>query len=407
MTNSLPLRRTLALSLTAFLGLVLVVVGFYAIGLQQRVWGQTLQIHASFQSIQGLPTGAPVRINGINVGQVSEIVLPPAEDPDSPIVLALSIDARYRYLLFADASAEIQSEGLVGVKVLALHPGTRAAGPLVAGVTVPGRATPDLADLTRKLNDLTGEIAASNGTLKKLIVDDGIYRDVQAALKDTQALIQQSKQTVARAETKLNEATTEVKELVKDTRKALAEVRDKVGAVLEESQQMMRAGEETLNSIKQDADAIKRMPIVRSYVEDSAKILVKPAHLKNRQVYKESDLFEPGRAVLTHQGHTLLDAAAQWINGPEMKVKGSEVVVVVYADPKQYADQSAAAKTTTTQQAETVVRYLRERHKVHSMGWISTRPVTALGMGIQRPPQPESESLPVNRVEVIVFTPQR
>jgi phospholipid/cholesterol/gamma-HCH transport system substrate-binding protein len=407
MTSSLSARRSFGLTLLFPFVVLLAFGGFYVIGHRQQVWGQSLQLRASFQDIQGVLTGTPVRINGINVGQVSDIGLPPAEAPDSCVILTLKIDAKYQYLLFADAMAEIQSEGLVGVKVVALHPGRREAGPLAVDAIVPGRLTPDLAELTRKLNALTSEIANSNGTLKKLIVDDGLYRDVRAVLQDTQALIEQSKQTVARVETKLDVASAQVNELVKDTRQAIAGLEGKVATVVQDSQQVIRTSEETLNSIKQDADAIKRMPIIRGYVEDSAKILVKPSHLKNRQVYDERDLFEPGRAVLTHQGHVMLDGVAQWMNSPELKVKGSEVVVVVYADPKQYADQAAAAKTTTTQQAEAVVRYLRERHKVHSMGWVSTRPVTALGMGVQRPPQPESEPLPANRVELIVFTPQR
>ena len=42
------------------------------------------------------------------------------------------------------------------------------------------------------------------------------------------------------------------------------------------------------------ADAIKRMPFVRSYVEDRTALLVRPAHDRHRQWAKAGDLFEPG-----------------------------------------------------------------------------------------------------------------
>ena len=88
-----------------------------------------------------------------------------------------------------------------------------------------------------------------------------------------------------------------------------------------------------------------------------------------------------------------------------MKHKGSEVVVVSYADPSRKATPQAA-RAVTARQSEAVCDYLKNKHAVQKMGWFSSRKVTALGCGTNPSPVNDSEPLPSARVEVIVFVPQ-
>jgi phospholipid/cholesterol/gamma-HCH transport system substrate-binding protein len=162
-------------------------------------------------------------------------------------------------------------------------------------------------------------------------------------------------------------------------------------------------GKGTLTSIQQDADALKRLPIVNRYVEDPTALLLRANCERPRQYFAEEDLFEPGRAVLTAQGRQRLDSLAPWLEG--MKHKGSEVVIVAYADASGPLAGSAA-QALTRNQSEAVCDYLLKQHAVQKMGWFSSRKVTPLGMGIQPPPAPEPFPLPPARVEVQVFIPQ-
>jgi hypothetical protein len=95
-----------------------------------------------------------------------------------------------------------------------------------------------------------------------------------------------------------------------------------------------------------------------------------------------------------------------WLSG--LKHKGSEVVVVSYADPKKSPDTRNALQVTRSQ-SEAVVSHLRSRgaHKMSWLpGWLSSRKVLALGQGTRRPPEAERDPLPPARVEVLVFVPQ-
>jgi phospholipid/cholesterol/gamma-HCH transport system substrate-binding protein len=141
---------------------------------------------------------------------------------------------------------------------------------------------------------------------------------------------------------------------------------------------------------------------VRDYVEDPTGLLVRPNCERNRRSFAEEDLFEPGRAVLTAPGRQRLDGLAPWLEG--MKHKGSEVVVVAYADPRTASP--GLAQKITREQSEAVCDYLKKQHAIQKMGWFSSRKVTPLGQGVKPPPEPERDPLPPARVEVLVFVPQ-
>src|SRR5439155_3004797 len=95
-----------------------------------------------------------------------------------------------------------------------------------------------------------------------------------------------------------------------------------------------------VNSVKQNSDAIKALPVVRSYVVDPNKELIRPDCKRFRKWYDEKDLFEPGKAVLTTKGKKTLDGAGSWLNGH--KEEGSELVIASFAAPTESADFALA-----------------------------------------------------------------
>ena len=58
----------------------------------------------------------------------------------------------------------------------------------------------------------------------------------------------------------------------------------------------------TMVAFQQDAEALKKVPYLGGLVEDPQSLLVRPRHERNIQWFREADLFEPGRAVLTSNG---------------------------------------------------------------------------------------------------------
>jgi len=164
-----------------------------------------------------------------------------------------------------------------------------------------------------------------------------------------------------------------------------------------------RNGQEAVTAIKQDAEAVKAMPIVRSYVEDHVATLVRPGSDRDRVVYVPDSLFEPGTSILTESGKARLNECASWLNGQHQK--NSEVVVASFADARSADLTGASARTLTKKQAESIAEYLKERG-VHKMGYVTRRKITPVGHGFDPSPVVEKEVLPTTRVEVILFIPR-
>lgn len=113
-------KRSLAEILTGAVVLAVAIVFLaYAItGSGRALTTGGLSLTARFDRIDGLAPGADIRIAGVKVGQVVGQRI----DPETFLaVLTLRVDSTLR--LPSDTSAEVQSEGLLGGKYIALVPG--------------------------------------------------------------------------------------------------------------------------------------------------------------------------------------------------------------------------------------------------------------------------------------------
>ncbi|MHB1425111.1 MAG: MlaD family protein [Gemmataceae bacterium] len=347
MSRTLSRPQALVLGVLVLTGVGLAVVGLFSVGSRGWLGKAPLHVRVGFREIRGVEIGTRVRIQGIDAGEVVNIMAP--ESPDGLVVLRLALKDDYRRLVRFSSTVQIVNEGMLGGKVLEIHSGKPQSGPqdepAAEDALLESENGTELADVLGQVKQTLEGIQKGDGTLGKLARDPQAYD----ALLD-----------------------------------------------------LLHQGRDAMISIGQGADAVKQMPVVRDYVEDAASLLVRPNCERNRQYFAESELFEPGRSVLTAQGRERLDNLAPWLEG--MKHKGSEVVVVAYADPRKASPKLAQA--LTRQQSEAVCDYLKKQHSIQKMGWFSSRKVTALGQGVNPPPAPEREAVPAARVEVLVFVPQ-
>ena len=356
MSRSLSRWQAVLLGVFVLAALGLGTLGLFAVGSRGWFGKDALNVRAGFREIRGVEVGTRVRIQGIDAGEV--VAIDPPAGPTDPVILRLRLKSTFRHLVRVSSTVQIVSEGMIGGKVVELR----------APVSVPGKPAPDLAlapedallasEPSAELADVLGNVGkalegiqSGQGSLGKLLNDPQAYDSLVTLLRTSNDAVDRSK--------------------------------------------------ETMTSIQRDADALKRLPLIGGYIEDPTALLVRPKSERNRRVYAEDELFEPGRAVLTARGRESLDAIASWLEG--LKHKGSDVVIVTYADPK--TGNPKTASTITRQQSEAVISYLKDNHKVQKLGWFSSRKVTPLGMGVQPPPAPEKDPLPPGRVEVLVFVP--
>ena len=400
MSHSLSRRQSAVLGLVVVVALALGGYGIARIADKQGFWADTVEVTAAFPEAHDVAPGTPVRIRGVDAGQVVAVEYPDHDGAGAEVTVRMRLQARYAGRVYSDASAQIHSSGLLGSKVISIQPGDPKNGAL-AGGRLRGAKPFDVNEAVAEVRDLAKEAKGSaaevkalakdaretvasargfidgvrdgTGTLSKLVRDDDLYEDARDALADMRKLIARTDRAVGTVEGEV----VGLRGLVSD-------------------------GRDTLKSVKQGSDALSKLPIVRSYVEDAAALLVRPTMKRERWTFEAKSLFEPGTAALTHDGQVHMNNMANILK--ENKVSGSEVVVAAFFDANDKSQTAAAALELTKKQAEAAVAHLK-RCGVHKMGVVSRRKVTPLGMGTALSPAEPEPNVP-SHVQVLLFTPR-
>jgi hypothetical protein len=306
----------------------------------------------------------------------------------------MRLQAKYASRIYSDAAAEIHGSGLLGSKVISIRPGDPKTGGLASG-RVRGIKPFDMNEVVAEVRDLAKEAKGTATEVKALAKD---ARETVASARELIDDVKESNGTLAKL--------VRDDDLYEDARKLIART-DKTVGTLEGEMGNLRGlvsdGRATLNSVKQDSDALGKMPIVRSYREDATAILFRPTMRRERWPFQSTDLFEPGTATLTHAGQVHMNNMANVLKAN--KSSGAEVVVVAFFDPADKSQTTAGALELTKKQAESVVTHLKSCG-VHKIGVIARRKITPLGMGTNASPVVETEKFPPSHVEVLLFTPR-
>jgi len=182
------IRVGLVLTITlAFLS-----VGIFFIGNVGDVFGNRYRLITLMESAAGLVVGAPVQVAGQNVGQVDRVEFIRPEDRPATgeaVAVWLGVNLNIRDQIRADSRARVRTEGLLGDRLIDIEPGSATEAILVDGDTLSaapaisyeellGQAADAIQSLTTLSNDLTNtlsRVAAGEGSLGQLLVDDGLY----------------------------------------------------------------------------------------------------------------------------------------------------------------------------------------------------------------------------------------
>ncbi|OGA06688.1 MAG: mammalian cell entry protein [Betaproteobacteria bacterium RIFCSPLOWO2_02_64_14] len=148
-------------------GFVLVLGTAFVAGILWLASGGAFQKKVDFylaivnESVAGLNLNAPVKYNGVDVGQVREIRL----NPDDPAQVRLTFAIERGTPIKVDTEAVLKTQGLTGIAYVELSGGGRDSPPLLA--TTPGEypVIPTKPSLSARLeNVLTTVLAKLDGT---------------------------------------------------------------------------------------------------------------------------------------------------------------------------------------------------------------------------------------------------
>jgi len=178
--------------------LILAVAIFYVTG--AGFLGPKYRLKTFLPEVSGLSTGAPVRLDGVEIGNVEKIRLVPRQAGKPPdrmhnIEVDIRIDSRYQGDVLTDSTASLVTEGLLGNRYVNIQRGYTGV-PLKEGQSIPGteekaikevveRSADVLANLkalSEEIQDIVGDVHEGKGSIGKLLHDDQAYNHLNNIL---------------------------------------------------------------------------------------------------------------------------------------------------------------------------------------------------------------------------------
>jgi phospholipid/cholesterol/gamma-HCH transport system substrate-binding protein len=115
-----------------------------------------------FQQVAGLSVQSQVRVAGVKVGTVDEIRL---EGGKARVIIGLPLDVP----VYADASVQLSSLGILGEKYVDLNQGHDVAGPMAANGMIPSSQGPSMDDLMETLASIGKDVKGITSALNQSI----------------------------------------------------------------------------------------------------------------------------------------------------------------------------------------------------------------------------------------------
>ena len=162
-----------------FLGGLLLFIGFLqltvGIGLLQRKY----RIWVEFRDVQGLSTGAQVRVAGVKVGAVDEIQLQP-DKVRVALTLQRGVDVR------ENGIARLDFQALSGTRFVAIDPGSPEEKPLAPDSTIHSEEPSGISQMVDELKQLASSVRD---------LADSLNQNQDRLLNNVNAMIEENRQT--------------------------------------------------------------------------------------------------------------------------------------------------------------------------------------------------------------------
>jgi len=155
-----------------------------------------------FDNASGIRLGAPVRLEGVDIGNVDAIRIIRG-NPLTPVEVTMKVSSKFDYALHKDSVASLNTAGVLGETYVDIDSSQAKAGPAQNGDVLPIHDRPDFQDVVRssqstlenmqtlllRLDRIVTTVESGKGSVGKLINDPSLYNRLNATVGDLQTVI--------------------------------------------------------------------------------------------------------------------------------------------------------------------------------------------------------------------------
>ena len=270
--------------------LALAVMLIFAVGGQGGFAWNRYELKTKFSNVQGLKSGAVVRVAGVEVGTVSDVELEGAE-----VLVTLGINEEHQSRITDQSRASIGSLSLLGEPIIEITPASQGR-PLQNGEFIQSDASAvGIAELggpvkqgVEQLTAILSDVRGGRGTIGKLFTDEQLYMEFNALLASAERVaagINRGQGTLGRlardesAYRELNASLANLNEMTKRIRAgegslgrllkddALAASLTSTGANIQEITGRLKAGEGTAGQLLTNEQLYERFNAISERID--------------------------------------------------------------------------------------------------------------------------------------------
>jgi len=286
------------LGIFIFLGTVLLVVAIFLVGSKDSLFSDNIFVKSYFDNVEGLRSGAAVRLNGLNVGSVSDVRL--LDMTQYRVEVTMRINRDVQQFIRLDSEAAIETEGIIGSKIVIITPGSKENATIADGGVIMSQTavnmnqiiaeTQDIMvymkDLTKEFSEVLGKVNKGEGTIGKLVNDDELYFETVSIVQSADTALNIMVNRLERMSGFIIGLGTSVEQIVGNVDSAAIDLRNLISSIED--------GEGALGALISDEsvyDSIKTVVSNLTHTTYAAKIGTE-AFAENMEALKHNWLFK-------------------------------------------------------------------------------------------------------------------
>jgi phospholipid/cholesterol/gamma-HCH transport system substrate-binding protein len=192
----------LRVGLTVLIASITLGVLIFLMSGSKGLFTKKLIIYSYFDNAGGLRVGAPVRLQGVDIGNVTSIGVVPNRKL-TPVQVAMKVSRKFDFDLHTDSLATLATAGVLGETFVDID-STQAKGPPVQnGGVLETREKPDIQDVVRssqstlqnmqvllqRVDRIVTFVESGQGSIGKLIYDEELYKRLNTSVNEVQTLV--------------------------------------------------------------------------------------------------------------------------------------------------------------------------------------------------------------------------
>jgi phospholipid/cholesterol/gamma-HCH transport system substrate-binding protein len=165
-----------------------------------------ITLKSYFDNAQGLRQGAPVRLSGVDVGNVTNIRIVPDKDKQlTPVEVTMKLSTKYSYAMRRDSVTSLETAGVLGETFLDIDSSQAVGSPVRDGDTLPTQVHPDFNQvvkasqstlqnmdaLLKRADRILAFAESGKGSIGKLIYDPTLYNRFSDTVAEFQKIVAQ------------------------------------------------------------------------------------------------------------------------------------------------------------------------------------------------------------------------